>query len=229
MMNKNPDAIILLSGGTVSYKDEKTGEVKYRSTSYDEGDAFGVLGNIGRLEAVAYLAKEYPNALVVTTTKRNPGEPTHAFINKEELVELGVKRERIILEENSINSFTEIAEIFKLIIKNNWKKLALVTSDYHTERVQAMIDFFDNYLLDDKEAHEAHKELKSKNIILEVISAEKIIMKHKPEFEKELEEIKNKASFKLRQQSEAKGTEMIKNGTYGKTETRPEDKLERTV
>ena len=38
------------------------GEVSYRSTTYDDRDAFGVLGGRARVEAAALIAKKYPEA-----------------------------------------------------------------------------------------------------------------------------------------------------------------------
>lgn len=51
-----------------------------------------------------------------------------------ELVKGGILLDDIIIEDNSLNTREQAKEIFKLIVKNNWKRIILVASHYHQYR-----------------------------------------------------------------------------------------------
>src|SRR3989338_9100372 len=96
----NPDAIIVFSAGTIPY--EEGGQARWRTTTYDNTDAFGTMCGRDRVEAGALLAEKYPDAYIVATSKSMTGESTTlAEVYAAEMVGLGVARERIIEETES--------------------------------------------------------------------------------------------------------------------------------
>ncbi|MDP2648508.1 MAG: YdcF family protein, partial [bacterium] len=131
-----PDAIIVLSGGSVPLDNGKAGAEGFRSSSYDDRDAFGTLGGYARVRAGAVLAKRFPEACVITTSKRGDEPVTHAAIQAQELQELGVPKERIILEERSENTESQLRESFSISAKRGWKHIAVVSNEYHIPRVR---------------------------------------------------------------------------------------------
>ncbi|MEK7095081.1 MAG: YdcF family protein [Patescibacteria group bacterium] len=203
----SPEAIFVITGGTVLSEDGV-----YHSTSYSDGDAFGTLGGYVRVEAGAILASEYPKAKLVTTGRGGAGKGkpvTHAAVMERELLELGVKPERIVCEEISTTTMSGLAQAFVLAQKHHWKSIIFVTNEFHLPRVQAMWNTLDTSI-------EAH-----------FISAEDVIVRVRPEFSKTFEDIKATSAYKKRLESEARGIEALRLGTYHAAP--PEDKKERLV
>lgn len=108
-----PDAIFILSGGIV-----QTDKGRSKSTAYPEHDYLGFTGGgKARVVAAAELAQFFPDSKIIAnsyvTTPDDKVEP-HARVYKEELLRLGVQEDRILIQENSFNTITEIIEMVKL-------------------------------------------------------------------------------------------------------------------
>ncbi len=201
-----PQAIIILSGGSL-----KASDGTFHSTTYDDGDAFGVLGGYARVEAAGVLARKFPHTTLITAGK-GAGDgitPSHAMVMKRELVDFDVKPERIILEENSISTMSGIEQAFSLAKKYGWSSILFVTNEYHVQRLRLMVE---------KVGAPVHAEC---------IPAEEIIIQARPLFQEEFEEIKSSLSYRKRLESELKGIEALRSGKY--KEARIEDKKERLV
>lgn len=193
MLDMNPDAIFPLSGGTLW--DEKSGA--WRSTTYEEGDSFGTLGGYARIQAGAILARRYPKAKVVANTKcLDDRLPTHASIHARELEALGVEKERIVLEEKSTTTGTQVLEALALAESQGWKNILFVSNEYHIPRVQAF-----------------YEKAKS-NVQADSISAESILIAESPGFKDAFEIIQKKPAYRLRLKSEAEGLEALRKGVY---------------
>lgn len=206
-----PNAIIVLSAGSVADKDSRTGETIYRSTTYAEGDAFGTLGGTGRVQAAALLAKKYPHAFVITTGKEGPGGVSHVNIQAAELETLGVSRKRIVLEEVSVNTKTQIEESLRIAEKRKWKRVLFVTNKYQVERVQAFVE----HLQEQPSSEIGYQD------------AESVLSEDSPEFATEFARIVKSEPYQRRLAAEARGVEALKNGTYRAAPM--EDKKERPV
>ncbi len=203
---QTPDALFVLSGGSVS--ETVNGTVTYRSTTYEERDAFGTLGGYVRVEAAALLAQQYSDAMLITTTKRMDPGPTHAWVDAQELIKLGVAKERIILEENSTVTGSKITEAIRLCKEHGWTHIAFVTSEYHIPRTQLFWE-------------QQHVE----GITADFISAEAILTEEDPSFAATFEVVKNTPAYHTRLESEAQGIADLKKGTYQAAPV--EQKLER--
>lgn len=202
----NLNAIIILSGGTISYRDS-TGVVRWRSTRYEDHDAYGALGGVARVEAAALLAKKFSQAIIVATSQRLDDGPTHAATIAEELVALGVPSERIIREEKSRNSREQIKESLKLATKRHWPRILFVTNEYQIPRMQAFL-----------------KDIAPTSSV-EFISAEKVLAEADSSFAKKFEAIKRTSLYRSRLVAEKRGLEAFLRKEY-QTES-VEKKIER--
>jgi uncharacterized SAM-binding protein YcdF (DUF218 family) len=202
----NPDAIIVLSAGAVQGGD---GLKEWRSTTYDESDAFGTLGGRARVEAAAFLAREYPDAAVVTTSRNGEHQPTQARIYADELVMLGVPRERIVEEINSSSTGTAVHEVVLLAEAKGWHHLLFVSSEYHLPRIETF-----------------YRQEQS-TIGAVFISAESVCSKYDQAFAAHFEEIKKTSAYQIRLAAEAEGVKDLEAGAYRPAPA--EDKKERPV
>lgn len=201
-----PDAIAILTGGTVCLSDGK-----YCSTTYKDGDKFGTLGGHVRVEAASILATEYPNSIIVTTGKGagDGKSPSHASVMGRELIDLGVNGDRILKEEVSTTTKSGIEQILIIARKHNWKHIMLISNEYHIPRLSIMWDSL------------------NPTIKADFISAEDIIIQNLPEFKETFEHIKSTPAYKKRLESEARGIEALRLGMYKSALI--EDKKERLV
>src|SRR3989344_9261523 len=133
-MNNFIDLIVILGGGL---KKDKNG---WRTARPDEhGDDFSVRGDHMRVDAAYFLYKKFflknSNLLLLSSgergqLKRLTDSPTIASVIKKELLALGITEERILLEENSNNTFQQLEEILKIIFKKNFKSIVVISNQW---------------------------------------------------------------------------------------------------
>jgi len=190
-----PDAIIVFSAGVMPL----TGG-GWRTTTYDESDAFGILGGRDRVEAAALLAEKYSSAYLVTTSQ----------VYADELHALGIKQRRIVVkEEPSPTTQAAIAVALRLAQEKGWKQLLFLSSEFHLARIKAF-----------------YEQTKS-DIKVTIVSSESVLARHDPAFAERFEEVKKSLAYQNRLAAEARGIVAIKNGTYRAAPV--EDKKERSV
>jgi uncharacterized SAM-binding protein YcdF (DUF218 family) len=78
----------------------------------------------------------------VTTSRVESDAPSHASVMQQELIKKGVDPTHILLEEKSISTATELVEMLKMAVANDWSRLSVITSDYHLPRTQAMFEIW---------------------------------------------------------------------------------------
>jgi len=200
-----PDAIFVFSAGFMPCEGGGL-----RTTTYDESDAFGTLGGRDRVEAGALLAKKYPNAYIVTTCKRADGIlPTLASVYADELQALGVAPERIVKEENSINTGTSISEAIRLAKEKGWRNLVFVSNGFQGPRIRAFL------------------EQEQTDIMVEVVASESVLIENNPAYAEYLKKVKASPAYANRLAAEARGIAAIKSGTYQAAPI--DDKKERPI
>jgi len=200
---KNKKALFILGGGLI--KDNG----KWRTTNFNErGDNFGSLGDRLRVKAASCLYKNDPEYLIITSGgkgqyKNIPNVLTVAAVIKQELLELGVLKDVIIKEEKSNNTWEQLQQLKKIIQKENFIKIKVISSRYHLPRVRAMIE------VDNKLNEMLKKE------ILKLVSAEEILIKHNSNKWKDyIDKAYANEDMKKRIAFEEEGIKQIKNGTY---------------
>ncbi|KKW43451.1 MAG: hypothetical protein UY93_C0002G0047 [Parcubacteria group bacterium GW2011_GWA1_56_13] len=201
----SPDAIIVFPAGIVPLNDVKT---EWRSTTYDENDAFGTLGGHDRVRAAALLARRYPTAAVVTTshTLGRPA-PTLADVYENELIGLGVARERILKEESSNTTRAGLVASLELARRKRWKRLLFVSSGFHVPRIRAFLEQEHN------------------DIDVKCAASEPLLSAADPSFAAQFAAVQDTPAYKKRLVSEERGIQAIKSGDYRSASA--EDKLER--
>lgn len=219
------EAIFVLGGGII-----KKGNTFY-PTDYSHEDPFGMLGAGMRVAAASELYFEGDsNTFIFCTgitakTKAQLGNdvPSEAQVMKDKFLRniegLLKKKEyrdritglteatpEIILEDKSTSSLTNIQEVLGIISGRGWKKVAIVSSDYHIPRVKALYEM----VLITQNITDVH---------IDFISAEEKMKEVNREvYDGIIEKAYRSESAKKRIDNETKGLRDIKDGTYSLTE-----------
>lgn len=98
---------------------------------------------MGRCEAAAAAAKNYPKAILVcsggATGENNPMQHTEAGLMKGYLVDrCGIAPERIIIDENAMNTVENAVNTFDILRENGIRTMTIITSAYHQRRGQVI-------------------------------------------------------------------------------------------
>ncbi len=226
-----PDALVALSGSIeeVDSTTSKIGHQRHQSPPFLAHDNNGLAsGGKARVIATAFAQKFFPEAAIVTGSRDYEQEgttrPTHASVYKAELVRYGVAKEKIIVEEESRSTFENLVSLIALAVEHNWKTVAIITSDYHTQRVEVMFEKLaeliqkserSGWSQEEKDAKVAQLQLfLSSGGVVCTISAEKILSIAHPLASKVIESVKTDEAYAKRIAMEEKGVRQIREGTY---------------
>lgn len=214
----SPDAIVVLSGGTVE-RPRTDGTERRSSTAYSDVDGSdAIVGGKGRVVAAAEVAPFFPEAAVVTTSDSNDGPESDARIMASELARHGVRPDRIMLEERSVNTLTELAEMVKLAVRQRWQEVRVLTSDYHIPRVEEMFRQLPSLISAgrDPEFTAAWSEFQSRNISVRCVSAEEILPHRSPHYQTLIARVRQSPEYQRRVELERRGLQQLRDGTYGR-------------
>lgn len=205
----NSDAIIIFGGSL------KNGFQGWRTTYFNEKDKFGSLGDRLRVLAGNFLYKNFvkynPNLKILTSGGKgqlkikNNGAPCVSEVLKKELIDLGVKSNKIFTEKFSSSTYQQLKELNKIILKKKFKKIILISNEYHLPRIRAMMNY-------GKKLKNLKRMLSEKKIVLS--SAEKILLIYNPKWKKIITKAYKSKLMKKRIKLEKKGVMDIKNGLY---------------
>ena len=199
----NRKAIAILAAGAV--KDQQG---NWQSTDLDFAARWGSPGGRLRVLAAYYLYQQDPNYSVIASGGKgweikDKDLPPLSEIIEKELIELGVSADKIIKEENSSKTFSQLMELKKVIAENKFDSVMILSSLYHLPRIEAMVKT-DQYL----------KEMFDNNN-LELVAAEDILMQHDPQFwQPVIEEAYQSEEMEEIMKQEGQGIRQIKEGTY---------------
>jgi uncharacterized SAM-binding protein YcdF (DUF218 family) len=124
--------------------------VGFRPASYDDHDEFGMLGGEMNVIAASLLHEQQASGTFVFSTGTSkktaaafgPGVPTEAEVYSQDFLqrikESAHPMPTIILEKNSVNTYSNLTECIQIINKYGWKKIAIMSARYHTPRVAAL-------------------------------------------------------------------------------------------
>jgi hypothetical protein len=193
-----PDAIFVLSGGIV-----RTIHGGFRSTSYRDLDFHGFCtAGKTRVIAAAQLGRVHQKAVLVTTSRVEPDFPSHASVMATELIRYGIPLGRILLEEQSVNTQTELIEMVKLATRNRWGHIAVLTNAYHLARVRAMIELFSGLC-----------ESKWPQTVV-LVAAENVLRLRSPHYTRLIAAAESTEAFRGRIEAEKRGLRQLREGTY---------------
>lgn len=210
---QSPDVFIMHTGGIA---ENPRGPMGYRSTSYSDVSEHGIAtGGRTRIIAGAEIAKALPNLKIITNSinRFDPEVPSMAVVNKEELVRRGIDPDRITREEDSFSTVTQLTEMIRLAVANNWAKIASLTNEYHHPRVQAMYERLDS-IIDDAQFQKTLAKFKKQGTKVVFIDAEPVMRLIDPHFVTYLNEVAKTPQFKHTLETEAKGLADLKAGHY---------------
>lgn len=199
---KEKKAIYILGGGLVKEKG------KWRTMRIGEGYGGGAMADRLRIDASYEFYKKNPEFFLVASGghgiyKDILGAPNVCEVLKDELIELGVKEDKILLETNSNNTWQQLKRLKQIIKDNEFSEVNILSNKYHIPRIRAMIE---------KDA-ELFKMLNSLKIKL--CSAEEILIESNPKIWKEkIDILYNTQDMKNRIVSEEHGVQDIEAGKY---------------
>lgn len=211
-----PDAIVVLSMGIVRREGKENSS--YKSTSYDDTDSHGLLGG-GKAAVIAGAEahKLFPEATLVTNSyTKGVVEPTHAAVMARELQTYGVPEDLLVLEEESVSTSTELTELIKVADTKGWKKIAIITNDFHRERTEEMYSHLGTLFgADDPEFMTAFERFKEAGGSIEFVEAESLLKLRDIRYEPLIDRVHETEAYHKRVEMEQKGLEQLKDGTYG--------------
>jgi len=208
----SPDVIFSMSGG-IAEKRTKKG-VYHQTTAFDvKTDTGHVTGSRPRIIATTEIADLYPEIPIVATSKVFDEEPTHASVIAEELISRGVDSTRIIYEEKSIGTLTEVIEMVKLAVERDWHNLAVVTNSYHIPRMREMYLRLPE-IVEDPVLSEVYRYFQEHGGEVSFVAADDVMRAISKHFAYYLDKVEESPEYKRTVASEAKGLEDIKAGLY---------------
>lgn len=143
-MGKNTDAIVLLAAGI---KQDQAG--RWISTEFSAADnELGAPGGKLRIHAVSILARQNPDAIIVTGGNKgfdvhgglNVDRPIIAEILRDELLDCGIAEDRLLLDHNSNTTYQNLQELEQMDILSRFENITIVTNRYHLPRLLAIIE-----------------------------------------------------------------------------------------
>lgn len=214
-----PQILYVESGGIKPTNIPRTNRPRtnkpYETTSYSDETASGTLGGKARVIAAAEIARVFPDIQIVTSSKDDINSETHAKVMADELInQYGVNKDRITLEENSVSTQTELIEMVKMAIKNNWQSVAVLTNDYHLARNLEMFVNLDKLADPKDEEFKTAWEKFQADVSCVFIGAETILPLRSPRYETLIEKVEETESYKRRLEFEAKGVQALEEKTY---------------
>ena len=191
-----PKAIAILGGILKKEKEE------WKADNLEENEVDKL-----RIIAADYLYQDDKNQFLIALggnkwLKDIPDAPLLATVIKKELIERGVPAKRIIKENKSNNTYQQLQELKKIIIKQKLQQITIISSDYHLPRIKVMIE----------KDIKLNKMLTKDQLIIQ--SAEEIIIKHEPEQKKTIRTAYESKDMQKRIALEQKGIKDLKQGKY---------------
>lgn len=223
MCEGEPNALYLLSGVS-EVVDPETQQRRYKPGSYADVDWKGYMsGGKARALAVAELAKYFPEATVAvnssTFSVQNPEAPTDAEVMAEYAQRKGVDPERIIRQDRSTTTFTELVELVKYIAKNGWQHAVVVVGETQKPRAEEMLRQID-ILHDpagawkDEEFRAALEVFRELHPQITFVTAEDVLPLRDERFGRLIAEARKTENWKTREALDAKALEDLKSGRY---------------
>ncbi len=132
------DALAVMGGNIIE------DEGRWRISSHNEGDNFGVTGDNLRVFAAVQLHRQNHSCPIIASggvgqNRRIAHAPTVAQVIKDKLIELGVPPSLILLETDSNNTFGQLYNIKRLVDRNNFHSLGIVSNFWHLPRIFSLI------------------------------------------------------------------------------------------
>jgi len=196
--------------------------IKYYPDLYTDLDNHGLMGGgYTNVIAAAEIGQYFPNVKLITTSAPENQNESLAKIYTKALIRMGISEQQIELEETSTNTLTELVEMVKMARARNWGDVAILTSETHIKRAQAMLDHLETLSeaqnLVDKDFIDAWKYFgEGEELHVHFLQTEEILLLRNPRYRKIIEDVRKSEPYKKRVKAEEMGVEQIESDTYGK-------------
>jgi uncharacterized SAM-binding protein YcdF (DUF218 family) len=211
------DAVIILGSGI-----RRAGR-GYRPVTYQNHDEFGmVAGEIRVIAAVLLFERDLAGTFVFSTgisertrAALGPDVPAEALVYSQDFLRRARSAGRpdppVILEDRSVNTYSNLVECIAIIRQHAWERVAMVTARYHVPRVRGLWDV----------ARMNHPVTTS----MTFLAAEDVITRYLPGiYDEVIAAAYNSPQGLKRLRNEAQGLQDLKDGHYVLTEfQRPEN------
>jgi uncharacterized SAM-binding protein YcdF (DUF218 family) len=194
----------------------------YRPVTYDDYDTFGMLaGEIRIIAAVILYEQNVASTFVFSTgisekTKEilGPNVPSEATVYGQDFLSRIRSSDRpapaVILEDRSVNMYSNLTECIAIIRRNRWKHVAIMSARYHMARVQVLWEL----------AREKHPVATTAVFV----AAEDVVTEYRPGiYEDMIDAAYGSPQGQKRLKNEAQGVQDMRDGRYVLTEFRLPD------
>jgi uncharacterized SAM-binding protein YcdF (DUF218 family) len=191
----------------------------YRPVTYDDHDKFGMLaGEIRIIAAVILYEQSVTGVFVFSTgisekTKEilGPNVPSEATVYSQDFLSRIRSSNRpppaVILEDRSVNTYSNLTECIAIIRRNRWKHVAIMSARYHMARVQMLWEL----------AREKHPVATTAVFV----AAEDVVTEYLPGiYEAMIDAAYSSPQGLRRLRNEAQGVQDLRDGKYVLTEFR---------
>jgi hypothetical protein len=191
----------------------------FRPVTYDDCDTFGMLaGEIRIIAAVILYEENVANIFVFSTgtsekTKEilGPNVPSEATVYSQDFLSRIRSSNRpppaVILEDRSVNTYSNLTECIAIIRRNRWKHVAIMSARYHMARVQVLWEL----------AREKHPVATTAVFV----AAEDVVTQYRPGiYEDMIQAAYGSPQGRRRLRNEAQGVQDLRDGRYVLTEFR---------
>lgn len=211
-----PDAIFILAGG-MKVRARAGGPPRLTSTGYSETEKAEQLicGGKARVIAAAEVARTVREVTLVPTST-DPDDPeSNARLVARELQHYGVSPERLVLEERSRSTLTEMIELVRLTNARGWRKVVVLTNDFHIPRAREMFDRLETLCNPSDETLLAALAHVRANVAVRFVAAEEIMPYRSDHYRTVIEAVHRSLGYQKRLQAEQRGIEDLRAGRYG--------------
>lgn len=185
----------------------------YRPVTYDDYDTFGMLAGEIRVIAAAILYEQNVTSTFVFSTGTSektkeilgPNVPSEATVYSQDFLSRIRSSDRpppaVILEDRSVNTYSNLTECIAIIRRNRWKHVAIMSARYHMARVQMLWEL----------AREKHPVATTAVFV----AAEDVVTEYLPGiYEDMIEAAYSSPQGRRRLRNEARGVHDMRDGKY---------------
>lgn len=228
LVQGTPDAFFIFAGA-MKY-DEAKGE--YITASFDTHDENSVLaigvalpcGGRDRVLTAFEMQRVFPEAYFVAMSKTRDGnKPTYASVTRKELLEKGVEDHRILLQDVSVDTVTELKETARIVSERGWSNVVLIVSKWQVPRAEALLNHVEDFADKDEEmlCSSFVNSIKTGTLLVQFLDTTAVLSTISDTYRRFFEAtLATDPGMQARMRAEAEGVRQIAEGTYsGRTLT----------